>query len=505
MNNQEFLDFSDILSHENELLNFNDFDFIDVISSSKIPGEIEVYDLVVDKNRNYVTENLGIVHNGGKRAGAGTVALPIWHNDIFDFLDMQTEHGDARLKSYDVFPQVTVPSLFMQRDKENGTWTTFCPYEVKTKLNIDIRGLYGEAFNTEYLKIEAAFLAGKLKVAKTYKARDIIKTIMRTQFETGLPYIAFTDTINAVNPNAYHKDSIGITNVNLCVESFSSIKPDVLGHVCNLCSINLSNINSLEELGTVSRIATKMLDYGIELTSNPDDITTVHNKTFRTIGIGQMGMHDYLAKNWLNFNDLTEIRELSECIEYNAALESVELAKKYGTFTAYTESRWANGEMTAMFEKNSSGKYDWKFLQDQINLYGIRNSQLTSPAPTTSCHSLDDEIVTSNGITTMGKILLDEGYSVDKLVTMEPQWIELSTGVDVPDTFNDIDTVSRIWWNGIQETIAITFEDGVTYQFTPNHKLLVRDNGIDLWVMCKDITENMEIVDSTMTRSLTGE
>lgn len=217
MKTNEFLDFSDILSHENELLEFNNFDFIEVISNESIAGAVDVYDLVVDKNRNYVTENLGIVHNGGKRSGAGTVALPIWHNDIFDFLDMQTEHGDARLKSYDVFPQVTVPSLFMQRDKENGTWTTFCPYEVRTKLGIDIRGLYGEAFNTEYLKIEAAFLAGKLKVAKTYKARDIIKTMMRTQFETGLPYIAFTDTMNAVNPNAYHRDSIGITNVNLCV------------------------------------------------------------------------------------------------------------------------------------------------------------------------------------------------------------------------------------------------------------------------------------------------
>ena len=251
-----------------------------------------------------INDTLVAVNQNGKRAGAGTVALPIWHNDVFDFLDMQTEHGDTRLKAYDVFPQLTVPDIFMERDKLNGSWTTFCPYEVRTKLGIDIRGKYGKEFEKVYLEIEQAATAGKLKVTNTYKARDLFKTFMRTQFETGLPYIAFTDTINNVNPNKYHKDSVGITNVNLCTESFSNVMPDKLGHVCNLCSVNLSNIDSMEELAKVSRLAARMLDHGIELTSSPDSITKAHNSLFRTIGIGQMGLHDYLAKNWSNFMDL---------------------------------------------------------------------------------------------------------------------------------------------------------------------------------------------------------
>ena len=77
-----------------------------------------------------------------------------------------------------------------------------CPFEVKKKLGIDIRGLYGVEFTNAYLKIEEAAKAGKLTVTRTVEnARDITKLIMRTQFETGLPYIAFTDTINEVNPN----------------------------------------------------------------------------------------------------------------------------------------------------------------------------------------------------------------------------------------------------------------------------------------------------------------
>lgn len=337
-----------------------------------------------------INDTLVAVNQNGKRAGAGTVALPVWHNDIFDFLDMQTEHGDIRLKSYDIFPQVTIPDVFMERDREDGTWTTFCPYEVKKVLDIDVRGLYGDDFNVAYKAIEAASDAGKLKITRKYKAREIIKTIMRTQFETGLPYLAFTDTINKHNPNKYHKDSVGITNVNLCVESYSNVMPDKLGHVCNLCSINLSNIDSMEELAMVSRMSTRMLDFGIELTNSPDAITKLHNSTFRTIGIGQMGLHDYLAKNWLNFSDLSAIRELSECVEYNAALESVELAKKFGKFNAFESSRWANGEMTAEFAKHASGNYDWGHLQSLIDQFGIRNSQLTSPAPTTSTSIYQD-------------------------------------------------------------------------------------------------------------------
>jgi ribonucleotide reductase alpha subunit len=38
-----------------------------------------------------------------------------------------------------------------------------------------------------------------------------------------------------------------------------------------------------------------------------------------------MGLHDFLAKNFTSFNDLDLIRDIAECIEYNAAVQSVEL------------------------------------------------------------------------------------------------------------------------------------------------------------------------------------
>jgi ribonucleoside-diphosphate reductase alpha chain len=172
--------------------------------------------------------------------------------------------------------------------------------------------------------------------------------------------------------------------VNLCTESFSNIKPDELGHVCNLASIVLGNIKDFKELGKISALTTKILDYGITLTNAPDPITSAHNKRYRTIGIGIQGLHDHLAREFMNFRDLDYIREIAECIEYNAVASSVELSKRFGSFDAFEKSEWKNGNRLAKFKEFGSGNYDWDALQQQINLYGIRNSQLTSPAPNTS-------------------------------------------------------------------------------------------------------------------------
>jgi ribonucleoside-diphosphate reductase alpha chain len=336
------------------------------------------------------------VNQGGKRAGAITPALPVWHNDIQDFLDMQTEHGDLRLKSYDVFPQVTVPDIFYERDKNQQPWVTFCPYEVEKKLGIDIRGKYGADFVAAYEQIERAFEEGKLKVArKIDNARDLMKLIMRSHFDTGLPYLFNSDVANEVNPNKNDPEAYGILCANLCVESYSNVVPDKYGHVCNLASINEANISSMEELAQITRTATRLLNYGIELTNNPDPITAAHNKRYRTIGIGQMGLHDYLAKNWMTFKNVDVIKDLAECIEYNAAWESTVLAEEFGyTFEAFPYSEWANGNMVKRFKEHSNGKWDWDALQDRIDKFGILNSQLTSPAPTTSTSIYQDSTAT---------------------------------------------------------------------------------------------------------------
>lgn len=204
-----------------------------------------------------INDTLVAVNQGGKRAGAGTVALPIWHNDILDFLDMQTEHGDQRMKAYDVFPQVVVPDLFMQRDKEQKPWITFCPHEVKSTLGIEITKLYGEEFNKAYNEIEEAFEQGRLKIARKHEnARIITKTMMRTQLETGLPYVSFIDTINRVNPNGH--DGI-ITNVNLCLVGETEIEISTDNGITTN-KIRLDDFVEKFEMGFYNKVSVKSYD-----------------------------------------------------------------------------------------------------------------------------------------------------------------------------------------------------------------------------------------------------
>jgi ribonucleoside-diphosphate reductase alpha chain len=73
------------------------------------------------------------VNQLGARAGSISVTLDVWHRDIYDFLDLQTETGDIRRKAFDIFPSVSMPDLFMKRVEEDGDWTLFDPLEV-TKL-----------------------------------------------------------------------------------------------------------------------------------------------------------------------------------------------------------------------------------------------------------------------------------------------------------------------------------------------------------------------------------
>jgi len=71
------------------------------------------------------------VNQLGARAGAISVTLDIRHKDILDYLEMQTETGDIRRKSFDIFPAVAIPDIFMQRVLDNQDRTLFDPKEIE--------------------------------------------------------------------------------------------------------------------------------------------------------------------------------------------------------------------------------------------------------------------------------------------------------------------------------------------------------------------------------------
>lgn len=340
------------------------------------------------------------VNQQGRRAGAVTVALDSWHLDIESFLELQTENGDQRGKAYDIYPQVVVSDLFMERVEKNLEWTLLDPYEIRMKYGVELCELYGEEFEKKYLEIEKD---RDITLKKVVKARELFKEIMKTQIETGMPYIFFKDRANLMNHNS-HVGMIG--NGNLCMESFSNFSPSRdfkeeieensgvrkvnLGevHTCNLVSLNLAEIER-EELEKNISIVVRILDNTIDLTKTPIKESDKHNRNYRAIGVGTMGLADYLAREYMIYEDsILEIDELFEEIALYSLKSSALLAKERGSYPMFKGSQWDRGVFFQKDEKwyleNSKYSQKWKEVFELVKEYGIRNGELTAVAPNTS-------------------------------------------------------------------------------------------------------------------------
>ena len=340
------------------------------------------------------------VNQQGRRAGAVTVALDSWHLDIESFLELQTENGDQRGKAYDIYPQVVVSDLFMERVEKNLEWTLLDPYEIRMKYGVELCELYGEEFEKKYLEIEKD---RDIILKKIVKARELFKEIMKTQIETGMPYIFFKDRANMMNHNS-HVGMIG--NGNLCMESFSNFSPSRdfkesidenhgvrkvnLGevHTCNLVSLNLAEIER-EELEKNVNIAVRILDNTIDLTKTPIKESDKHNRNYRAIGVGTMGLADYLAREYMIYEDsILEIDELFEEIALYSLKSSALLAKERGSYPMFKGSQWDRGVFFQKDEKwyleNSKYSQKWKEVFELVRENGIRNGELTAVAPNTS-------------------------------------------------------------------------------------------------------------------------
>ena len=144
------------------------------------------------------------IDQGGKRNGSFAIYLEPWHADIEDFLELRKNHGDEELKARDLFYAVWISDLFMERVKENGKWSLFCPHECP-----GLSDVYGPDFVKLYEKYE---VAGQSR--KVVNARDLWFKILDAQMETGTPYILYKDASNSKS----NQQNLGtIKSSNLCV------------------------------------------------------------------------------------------------------------------------------------------------------------------------------------------------------------------------------------------------------------------------------------------------
>jgi len=173
-----------------------------------------VYDLETEgPSHTYLTE-LGVVHNGGgKRSGSFAFYLEPWHADILDFLKLGLKHGDENRRARDLFYALWIPDLFMERVQNDEKWALMCPSECP-----GLSDVYGKEFNKLYRKYEK-----EGRIVKTVNAQELWHEIIKTQIETGTPYMVYKD---AANHKSNQKNVGTIKSSNLCVAPETRVLTD---------------------------------------------------------------------------------------------------------------------------------------------------------------------------------------------------------------------------------------------------------------------------------------
>jgi len=343
------------------------------------------------------------VNQLGARMGSISVTLDVWHRDIYDFLDLQTETGDIRAKAFDVFPAISVPDIFMRRADRNEDWTLFDPHEVDKYYGKKLQDHFGREFDAFYKELEKD---KRLEMKKVVPAKEILIKHLRTVVETGMPYVFFRDTVNKLNPN---KHVGNIYSTQLCTEicqntsrtEFIEEKIEdgkiVLRYepgdlvVCNLASINVAKVNTEKTIKAVFPVAMRALDNVITLNYYPIKEAERTSKRYRSVGLGFLGLAEYLAVNELKYNTKKArdvVDKLFESYAFHTYKASHEIAKDRGPYELFSGSEYSKGiilgKRSVWFEKNTKHGKEWKTLIENIKKDGVRFGYHTAPAPNTS-------------------------------------------------------------------------------------------------------------------------
>jgi ribonucleoside-diphosphate reductase alpha chain len=280
------------------------------------------------------------IMSAGHRRGAMMATMRCDHPDIESFIEAKREPG--RLRMFNL--SVLVTDAFMTAVKQDAPW----------ELTFD---------GTTH---------------KVLQARELWDKIMRATYGYAEPGVIFIDRINRRN-NLYYAETISATNP--CGE-----QPLPPYGACLLGSINLAALVErpfeddahldLEALDRLVRVAVRAMDNVVDISRFPLPQQAEEAKAKRRIGLGVTGLADALIMVRARYGSgpavaLTE--QWLKAIQRSAYLASADLAAEKGAFPLYDAGAYLAGETVRELDDD---------VQDAIQQHGIRNSLLTSIAPT---------------------------------------------------------------------------------------------------------------------------
>ena len=359
------------------------------ITRTKFTGKL--YDLEIEGTHDYVVSHLGVAHNGGgKRNGSFAIYLEPWHADIQDFLRLKLNNGNEEERCRDLFYAVWVPDLFMERVRDGGNWTLFCPSEAP-----GLADVVGDDFKRLYEQYEA-----EGRGRETIVAQKLWFEILDSQIETGTPYLVYKD---AANKKSNQKNVGVIKSSNLCSEIIEYSSPDETA-VCNLASMALptfvkNGVFDFEQFRRAVTTVTKNLNRVIDVNFYPTEETRRSNMRHRPIGLGVQGLADVFALLRIPWEVVENGRVVANPdavllnkrifahMYYAAVSASVDVSMIEGPYSTFEGSPASQGllqfDLWNVLPVEDEG-LDWTALKERVKTHGLRNSLLVAPMPTAS-------------------------------------------------------------------------------------------------------------------------
>ena len=289
---------------------------------------------------NLFSENTNTIAQHGRR-GANMQTLRVDHPDIQKFIEIKT--GDIDMVKYSNI-SVFLTDEFMEA--------------VQTDSDFDLQ--WGG------------------KVYETVKAKELWMKIITHAHASAEPGLLFWDTMKKYHNAEYCSPLI---STNPCAE-----QPLPDGGCCNLGALNLErfvddngnfDFEGFRETTAVgSRFLDNVIDYNINRHALEDQKQNAIND--RRVGLGILGLGDMLVRMGIKYDSdeaLETIGQIMKIHRDTAYETSVELAKEKGEFPNFD---W-DGYSESLFVQDLPQE-----LQEQIKNHGIRNSTLTTVAPTGS-------------------------------------------------------------------------------------------------------------------------
>ncbi|MFA9459577.1 adenosylcobalamin-dependent ribonucleoside-diphosphate reductase [Thiohalorhabdus methylotrophus] len=302
----------------------------------------------------------------GARRGAMMATLRCDHPDIEEFVEAKREPG--RLTRFNVSVQVT--DAFMEAVRDDAAWPLVFPAEA----------LEPEAGSEELLERDWPGYEGPVpcRVMRWVGARELWGRIMRATYDTAEPGVLFVDRVNHWN-NLWYREHI--TASNPCGE-----EPLPPYGACNLGSVNLAAFVGkpfseqaeldLDGIRDMVPVAVRMLDNVVDASRFPLEAQAETERANRRLGLGITGLADALIMLGLRYDGEAGRRKAAEVmrvITHAAYHASVDLAREKGPCAVLERERYLQSPFVQSLPED---------IRTGITEYGIRNSHLTSIAPT---------------------------------------------------------------------------------------------------------------------------